>query len=149
MAVDLETIFGDIRDRLLDIAQLGVTARFAKDFADDPVGNFPAWEVTIPAATPTTDGSIIIEPQVILLCGLFTESYDGDLQRKIFYDWLPNALLKFVTYRGLTYPGNTTGVLWMLGDAELGRAEVGQYYGYLAITFPMTITLQTRIDKAC
>lgn len=151
MALDLETLFGDIRDRLLAIAQLGVTTMHAYDYGEDPGGNLPSWEVTIVAVTPDIQGNITVEAQVILHVAKFTESYQGDVQRKTMYGYMPNAVQTFLTYRGLRYPGNTTGVLYLLADENVtfGSAEVGQYYDNFAITFPVTIYLQTRINSAC
>lgn len=149
MAVDLETIFGDIRDRLLAIAQLGVTSMHAYDYGEDPGGNLPSWEVTIPAATPDASGNITVEAQVILHAAKFTESYQGDVQRKLMYDYLPNAVITLMQYRGLRYPSDTTGVDYMLGDATIGRAEVTQYYDNWAIIIPVTIPLQTEVNTAC
>lgn len=151
MALDLETIFGDIRDRLLAIAQLGVTTMQARDYGADPLGNLPAWEITIDAASVDINGNVTIEAAAILHVAKFTESYDGDVQRKMMYDYLPNALQKFATYRGLRYPGNTVGVLWLATDENVtfGTAEIGQAYQNFAITFPLTIVLQTGINTAC
>lgn len=147
MAVDLETIFGDVRDRLLAIAQLGVTAMHARDYAEDPRGNLPSWEVTYPSATPDAQGNIIVEAQVILHVALVTESYQGDVQRRIFYDYLPNALQTFVKYRGLRYPADMTSPDWV-GSVAIGRAEVTQEYNNeWAIIFPFTIRLQTEIPE--
>lgn len=151
MALDLPALYEDIRDRLLAIAQLAVPSMHAYDYGENPGGNLPSWEVTIIATTPDIQGNITVEAQVILHIAKFTESYQGDVQRRTMYDYLPNTVQTFLMYRGLRYPGNTTGVLWLATDESvtIGTVEVGQYYTNFAITVPMTISLQTRVNTAC
>lgn len=150
MAVDLETIFGDIRDRLLAIAQLGVTSMHARAFDVDPNNNLPAWQVTFPSVIPDIDGDITVEAQVILRAAKVTESYEGDVQTKLYYDYLPNALQAFMQYRGLRYPGNLDAPDYLgLTDARITRATVAiDNYDNWAVIMDISIPLQTRIT-AC
>lgn len=150
MAVDLAAIFVDIRDRLIDIVQLGVTSMHALAFDVDPNNNLPAWQVTFPSVTPDINGNITVEAQVILRVAKLTESYEGDVQTKLYYDYLPNAVLALMQYRGLRYPSELTGVDYMLNDAEIGRATVAiDNYDNWAIIIPVTIPLQIQVTTVC
>lgn len=148
------------RDRLLAIARLAV-ADSAGEFAyiGDQGATYPYFEVVFPSVqrqrlSPETQ-RMTVSAQVILWCGGVTEDYDGELQDRIFFEWLPDMVQAFDEYANLKTPDNMTAIPMYEPNtsgptgARVGVTGQSSNRQVFTITLDFTLVFQTWFRRKC
>ena len=160
----LTDAFSTLRTRLVQMGfdALADLSMHSLDYADDSGrgGNYPYWEVVIPRLTleRQTQGAnrqrIPLQIEQRYWAGLVTESYEGDLQERVYWNYLPTALQYFEEHRALRYTGVTTGIPFLqdtnsgITGVEVRTPEVEGGYA-LVLVFTWSITRDTSFVVKC